>query len=42
MTRIHEQNYLELNQENKNSTQNLEHNVTIIMSKHDSKTPWIK
>ena len=41
MTRIHEQMYLEFNQQNKNST-NLEHYVTITMTKHDSKKPWIK
>ena len=40
MTRIHEQMYLEFNQKKKINT-NLEHNVTIIMTKHDSKTTWI-
>ena len=47
MTRIHEQMYLEFNQQNQNSKDrlrmtNLEHNVTITMTKHDSKTTWIK
>ena len=41
MTIIHEQMYLEFNQQNKINT-NLEHNVTITMTKHDSKTTWIK
>ena len=35
MTRIHEQMYLKFNT-------NLEHNVTITKTKHDSKTTWIK
>jgi len=42
MTRIHEQMYLEFNQQKKKFNTNLEHNVTIIMTKHDSKTTWIK
>ena len=37
MTRIHEKMYLEFYQQNQNST-DLEHNVTIIMTKHDFKT----
>ena len=42
MTRIHEKMYLEFNQKNQKFNTNLEHNVTIIMTKHDSKTTWIK
>ena len=42
MTRIHEQMYLEFNQQKSKFNTNLEHNVTIIMIKHDSKTTWNK
>ena len=42
MTRINEQMYLEFNQPQSKFNTNLEHNVTIIMTKHDSKTTWIK
>ena len=42
MIRIHEQIYVELNQQKSKFNTNLEHNVTIIMTKHDSKTTWIK
>ena len=42
MTRIHEQMYLEFNQQKFKFNTNLEHNVTITMTKHDSKTTWIK
>ena len=37
MTRIHEQMYLEFNQPKSKFNTNLEHNVTIIMTKHDSR-----
>jgi len=42
MTRIHEKN-VSRNQSTKSKfNTNLEHNVTIIMTKHDSKTTWNK
>ena len=42
MKRIHEKMYPEFNQPKSKLNTNLEHNVTIIMTKHDWKTTWIK